>query len=156
MRPVSDHLQQRATQRPLNHLLRTASQKKYIRAFLTTAFLSTGGFLMMPYSSDFLVHNVGIGEKILPIVFVVAGAVGLITGPLIGKWSDKVGKFRVFIDGSILGTIMVLIITRSAKNTVAEKAHRRPTFGIEGSGPSNQAGGSAVLSLPVEVCSMAP
>src|SRR6201999_1623479 len=34
MRPVNDHLQQRATQRPLNHLLRTASQKKYIRAFL--------------------------------------------------------------------------------------------------------------------------
>lgn len=112
MRPVNDHLQQRATQRPLNHLLRTASQKRYIRAFLTTAFLSTGGFLMMPYSSDFLVHNVGIGEKILPIVFVVAGAVGFITGPMIGKWSDRVGKFRVFIDGSILGTIMVLIITR--------------------------------------------
>lgn len=112
MRPVDDHLQRRAVQRPITHLLRTASQKRYIRAFLTTAFLSTGGFLMMPYSSDFLVHNVGIGEKLLPIVFVVAGAVGLVTGPLIGKWSDRVGKFRVFIDGSILGTVMVLIITR--------------------------------------------
>ena len=44
------------------------------------------------------------------VVFVVAGAVGLVTGPLIGKWSDKVGKFRVFIDGSILATIMVLIV----------------------------------------------
>jgi predicted MFS family arabinose efflux permease len=112
MRPVDDHLQRRAVQRPITHLLRTASQKRYIRAFLTTAFLSTGWFLMMPYSSDFLVHNVGIGEKLLPIVFVVAGAVGLVTGPLIGKWSDRVGKFRVFIDGSILGTVMVLIITR--------------------------------------------
>jgi len=112
MRPVDDHLQQRAVLRPMTHLLRTASQKRYIRAFLTTAFLSTGGFLMMPYSSDFLVHNVGVGEKLLPIVFVVAGAAGFVTGPLIGKWSDKVGKFRVFIDGSILGTVMVLIITR--------------------------------------------
>lgn len=112
MRPVADHLQQRAVQRPITHLLRTASQKRYIRAFLTTAFLSTGGFLMMPYSSDFLVHNVGIGEKLLPIVFVVAGAAGFVTGPLIGKWSDKVGKFRVFIDGSILGTVMVLIFSR--------------------------------------------
>ena len=112
MRPVDDHLRQRAVQRPMTHLLRTASQKRYIRAFLTTAFLSTGGFLMMPYSSDFLVHNVGIGEKMLPIVFVVAGAAGFVTGPLIGKWSDKVGKFRVFIDGSILGTVMVLIFSR--------------------------------------------
>jgi predicted MFS family arabinose efflux permease len=114
MRPVNDHLQQRAAQRPISHLLRTASQKRYIRAFLTTAFLSTGGFLLMPYSSDFLVHNVGVGEKLLPIVFVVAGAVGIIAGPLIGKWSDRVGKFRVFIDGSILGTVMVLIFTRLA------------------------------------------
>jgi len=111
MQPVNDHLKQRALQKPLSHLLRTASQKRYIRAFLTTAFLSTGGFLMMPYSSDFLVHNVGIGEAILPVVFVVAGAVGFVTGPIIGKWADKAGKFRVFIDGSILGTIMVLIIT---------------------------------------------
>lgn len=111
MRPVNDHLQQRATLRAMPHLLRTASQKRYIRAFLTTAFLSTGGFLMMPYSSDFLVHNVGVGEKLLPVVFIVAGAVGFVTGPLIGRWSDRVGKFRVFIDGSILATVMVLIIT---------------------------------------------
>lgn len=112
MRPVRDHLQQRAAQPAIAHLLRTASRKRYIRAFLTTAFLSTGGFLMMPYSSDFLVHNVGIGETVLPVVFVVAGAAGIVTGPLIGKWADKAGKFRVFIDGSILGTIMVTIITR--------------------------------------------
>src|SRR6185437_15887443 len=112
MRPVNDHLGQRAAHRPIAHLLRTASQKRYIRAFVTTAFLSTGGFLMMPYSSDFLVHNVGVGEDLLPIVFVVAGAAGIITGPLIGKWSDRVGKFRVFIDGSILGTVMVLILSR--------------------------------------------
>ena len=112
MRPVNDHLGKRAAQRPITHLLRTASQKRYIRAFVTTAFLSTGGFLMMPYSSDFLVHNVGVGEDLLPIVFVVAGAAGIITGPLIGKWSDRVGKFRVFIDGSILGSVMVLILSR--------------------------------------------
>ena len=111
VRPVNEHLNQRAAVRPLPHLLRTASQKRYIRAFLTTAFLSTGGFLLMPYSSDFLVHNAGIGEKLLPVVFVVAGAVGFVTGPLIGRWSDRVGKFRVFIDGSILATFMVLIIT---------------------------------------------
>lgn len=112
MRPVNDHLRQRAAQRPITHLLRTASQKRYIRAFVTTAFLSTGGFLMMPYSSDFLVHNVGVGENLLPIVFAVAGAAGIITGPLIGKWSDRAGKFRVFIDGSILGTVMVFILSR--------------------------------------------
>ena len=111
LKPVNDHLQQRAERPALTHLLRTASKKRYLRAFATTAFLSTGGFLMMPYSSAFLVHNVGVTETILPLVFVVAGAVGIVTGPLIGKWSDRVGKYRVFIYGSLLGTVMVAIIT---------------------------------------------
>jgi predicted MFS family arabinose efflux permease len=112
LRPVTGHLQQRSEKRPLAHLLQTASHKRYIRAFATTAFLSTGGFLLMPYSSAFLVHNVGITEAILPVVFVVAGAVGIFTGPLIGKLSDRIGKLRVFLYGSGLGTIMVLIYTR--------------------------------------------
>jgi predicted MFS family arabinose efflux permease len=111
MQPVTDHLKARAAQKPLLHLARTATRKEYAIAFLSTVFLSTGGFLMMPYSSTFLVHNVGIGETILPVVFIVAGASGLITGPLIGRWSDKWGKYRVFICGSILATAMVLLFT---------------------------------------------
>ena len=111
MKPVDAHLQGRAAQKPLLHLVKTASQKRYLLAFMSTVFLSTGGFLMMPYSSTFLVRNVGVSEQVLPAVFVVAGVVGLFTGPLIGKWSDRIGKYRLFIGGSILATIMVLVIT---------------------------------------------
>jgi predicted MFS family arabinose efflux permease len=111
MKPVDGHLQERAAQRPLLHLINTASQKRYLLAFMATVFLSTGGFLMMPYSSAFLVRNVGVSEQVLPAVFIVAGVVGLFTGPLIGKWSDRIGKYRLFIGGSILATIMVLVIT---------------------------------------------
>ena len=111
MRPIDAHLKERAIQKPLLHLARTATNKNYVVAFLTTAFLSTGGFLMMPYSSTFLVHNVGVSEKILPVVFIVAGAVGLVTGPLIGRYSDKLGKYRVFIMGTVLAAIMVVVFT---------------------------------------------
>jgi predicted MFS family arabinose efflux permease len=111
MKPVVDHLKERAAQKPLQHLIRTASQKRYLQAFLATVFLSTGGFLMMPYSTTFLVHNVGLTEQILPVVFIVAGVAGIFTGPLIGKWSDKTGKFRMFLWGSVFAAIMVTIIT---------------------------------------------
>jgi predicted MFS family arabinose efflux permease len=30
---------------------------------------------------------------------------------MIGRWSDKIGKYRMFIGGSILAVIMVLVIT---------------------------------------------
>jgi predicted MFS family arabinose efflux permease len=69
---------------------------------------------MMPYSSTFIVHNVGVAETMLPVVFIVAGASGLITGPLIGKWSDRLGKYRVFIFGSVLSIVMVSIFTHLA------------------------------------------
>ena len=111
MKPIDSHLKERAVQRPMVHLLRTASQGRYLRAFGATALLSTGGFLMMPYSSTFLVHNIGIDEKVLPIVFVVAGFVGLFTGPLIGKLSDRIGKFRMFIAGSLLASLIVPIFS---------------------------------------------
>jgi predicted MFS family arabinose efflux permease len=112
MKPIDSHLKERAVQRPLVHLLKTASQGRYLRAFGATALLSTGGFLMMPYSSTFLVRNVGIDEKVLPIVFVVAGFVGLFMGPLIGKLSDRIGKFRMFIAGSLLASLIVPIFSR--------------------------------------------
>jgi predicted MFS family arabinose efflux permease len=111
MKPVTAHLQQRTIQQPFQHLLKTASQKRYQWAFIATIFLSTGGFLMMPFSSAFLVRNVGVGENILPVVFIVAGIGGLVSGPLIGKWSDKIGKYKMFIWGSTLAAVMVLIIT---------------------------------------------
>ena len=111
MQPVDAHLRERAAQQPLAHLIRTASQKKYLPAFLATVFLTTGGFLMMPYSTTFLVHNVGVGEQILPVVFIVAGIANLFTGPLIGKWSDKIGKFRMFIWGTLSAAILVTILT---------------------------------------------
>jgi len=114
MQPVTAHLKARAAQKPLLHLARTATRKEYIVAFLSTVFLSTGGFLMMPYSSTFIVHNVGVAETMLPVVFIVAGASGLITGPLIGKWSDRLGKYRVFIFGSVLSIVMVSIFTHLA------------------------------------------
>jgi len=111
MKPIDQHLKERAIQQPLVHLLRTATQRRYLGAFAATALLSTGGFLMMPYSSTFLVHNVGVDEKVLPIVFVVAGFVGLFAGPLIGRLSDRIGKFRMFIAGSILATLMVPVFS---------------------------------------------
>jgi len=111
MKPVNAHLKERAAQQPLLHLARTASNPKYIIAFVATVFLSTGGFLMMPYSSAFLVRNVGVSEKILPVVFIVAGFTGLFSGPLIGKWSDKFGTYKVFIGGSLMAAIMVVIVT---------------------------------------------
>ncbi|HEY0272603.1 MAG TPA: MFS transporter, partial [Chitinophaga sp.] len=111
MQPMREHLQHGIVARPLAHLRATAAQPRYQYAFLTTVFLATGGFLMMPYASNFLVHNVGIAQDHLFMIYIVAGAAGLVVGPLIGKWSDKTGKYNMFIGGTLLAIVMVLINT---------------------------------------------
>jgi predicted MFS family arabinose efflux permease len=74
--------------------------------------LTIGGFLLMPYSTLFLVHNVGISVDQLSLVYLVTGAVSAVMGPLIGRASDAFGKFRVFAFGCVVTIVMVLIYTR--------------------------------------------
>lgn len=111
MRPVTYHLQIQTDRNALGHLIHTLSKRIYRRGFLTTTLLATGGFMLMPFASAFLVNNVGITELNLPVVFMITGLCAIITGPLIGKLSDKVGKYPLFVAGSILAMIMVVIYT---------------------------------------------
>jgi predicted MFS family arabinose efflux permease len=57
------------------------------------------------------VHNLGIRIDQLPITYMVSGICAMITGPLIGRASDAVGKFNVFTWGCVATIIMVLIYT---------------------------------------------
>jgi predicted MFS family arabinose efflux permease len=92
-------------------MAKTISNSYYLRAFLATTFLATGGFMLMPFGAAFGVHNMGLTRAELPILYGVTGVFSIVFGPLIGKLSDKVGKFKVFVAGSIISMIMVGIYT---------------------------------------------
>lgn len=111
MKPINEHLKMRSDKNPFLHLWHTISKKIYIRGFLATVLLATGGFMLMPFSSAFLVNNVQILEEQLPLIFMVTGACSIVTGPIIGRLSDRVGKFKMFIVGSVLSALMVITYT---------------------------------------------
>lgn len=112
LRPVNAHLTLHPDRNPLHHLLQTLTTRSYLIGFATTAMLTVGGFLLMPYSTLFVVHNVGISVDQLSVVYLVTGVVSAIMGPLIGRASDTFGKFRVFAFGCAATIVMVLIYTR--------------------------------------------
>ena len=112
LKPINAHLHSgRVDRHPFHHLWETVSNTYYLQAFATTALLATGGFMIMPFSSAFTVNNLGISLERLPMVYMITGACAIFTGPLVGRLSDSLGKFRVFIFGSILSIIMILIYT---------------------------------------------
>jgi predicted MFS family arabinose efflux permease len=111
LRPINGHLRLQPDRSPMHHFFHTVSTPRYLQGFATTALLSTGGFILMPYMSAFSVHNLGITFGRLPLVYLVTGAVSIVAGPLIGRASDAVGKFRVFFFGCIATIVMVMIYT---------------------------------------------
>ena len=111
LKPVADHLKIAQEHSAWMHLWHTVTEPRYLIAFATTALLMTGGFMLMPFSSAYLVANLGIDLHHLPTVYLITGLCSIFVGPLVGRAADRVGKFRVFMFGSVLSILMVLIYT---------------------------------------------
>lgn len=119
LRPIDAHLRKNESQKPFMHLWQTVSTPSYLQAFATTALLSTGGFMLMPFGSAFSVHNLGLEMAQLPTVYLITGICTIFVGPLVGKASDAFGKFNVFMFGSALSIIMVTIYTNLGRTPLS-------------------------------------
>jgi predicted MFS family arabinose efflux permease len=119
LKPIDAHLKHKTDRNPFHHLIQTVSNPRYLQAFATTALLTTGGFMLMPFGSAFTVHNLGIHLERLPIIYLVTGIFSIIAGPMIGRASDSFGKFRIFLFGSILSMVMVMIYTNLTTTTIS-------------------------------------
>src|SRR5690606_16181195 len=93
---------------PLQHLATVVSRRDYLQGFLATVLLATGGFMMMPFATAFSTNNAGISIDDLPLMYTITGGCSIFFGPIIGKVSDSVGKFKVFLAGSIVSMIAVI------------------------------------------------
>ena len=111
LKPVDAHLGKPQEHSPFMHLWHTLTEPRHLMAFLTVTLLATGGFMLMPVSSAFLVHNLGIALEHLPTIYFFTGICTIVFGPLIGKAADKVGKMKVFLFGSALSIATVVLYT---------------------------------------------
>jgi predicted MFS family arabinose efflux permease len=111
MRPVDSHLSLQSDRSPFVHMAKTVSDSRYLQVFLATTLLTTGGFMLMPFGTAFAVGNLGLKMEQLPLIYFVTGVCSMVAGPLIGKLSDMVGSYKVFVAGSILTILTVLVYT---------------------------------------------
>jgi predicted MFS family arabinose efflux permease len=111
MQPVKEHLLLKHNRSAFQHLWKTVSNADYVKGFTATVLLATGGFMLMPFGSAFMTNNMKISLEHLPLLYGITGVFSILSGPLIGRLSDKVGKYKIFVLGSVLGICMVLIYT---------------------------------------------
>jgi predicted MFS family arabinose efflux permease len=67
--------------------------------------------MMMPFGSAFSTNNLGLTMEQLPVVYLIVGIFSIATGPIIGKLSDKVGKYKIFVWGTVIACITVAVYT---------------------------------------------
>jgi predicted MFS family arabinose efflux permease len=109
LKPINEHLKIQAEHSAFEHLGKTLSKVSYLKAFLATTLLATGGYMLMPFGSDFCVNNLGIDAEKLTFIYLVTGTCSLVIGPLVGKYSDTIGKYNMFIIGTVISISIVLI-----------------------------------------------
>lgn len=107
LKPVDKHLHLKIDQHAFHHLFTTVARPDYTKAFFATILLATGGFMLMPFGSAYSTNNLGITLAQLPVVYLVTGITSIFFGPLIGKLSDRFGKFMIFLLGSVVTIVMV-------------------------------------------------
>lgn len=109
LQPITAHLHQAPLGRhPLLHLWKIGTNRRYLVGFSATMLVATGGFMLQPFGSNFVVHNLGIGIANLPLLFIATGIVGIFAGPLMGRLADQYGKFRLLV-GATIACVLVLI-----------------------------------------------
>ncbi len=112
LQPIDAHLKIRQERSPLRHLAHTITTPRYVQGFAATALLSTGGFMLMPFSSTFNVNNLGVSLDQLPMIYMVTGLFSIFMGPIVGRLSDRIGKLSVFLVGTSIVCATVSIYTR--------------------------------------------
>lgn len=108
LQPINLHLKTPSDRNALRHLLKTLAEPRYFWAFAATMLLAVGGFMLMPFGSTFSVRNLGIPLEKLPVVYVATGVASFIAGPVIGRLSDRIGKYPMFCLGSTVGMALVI------------------------------------------------
>jgi predicted MFS family arabinose efflux permease len=111
LKPVDAHLKLKSDRNAFQHLIKTVSTSNYIKGFMATVLLATGGSMLMPYGSDFSTRNLGLTLDQLPWLYGITGVFSIVIGPVAGKLSDKFGKYKLFVAGSLLAMLMVAIYT---------------------------------------------
>jgi MFS transporter, DHA1 family, inner membrane transport protein len=108
---VRGHLQSGANKgRAFKELLRDANAG---RAILFMAVMVLGHFSIIPLLSPHLVGDLALPEKYLPLIYMIGGALSVITAPRVGRLADRHGRQRVFTIMVVIASLIVLAIANA-------------------------------------------
>jgi len=109
--PVRGHLQGDTHKgRAFQELLRDANAG---RAIVFMAVMVLGHFSIIPLLSPHLVGDLALPEKYLFLVYMIGGALSVVTAPRVGRLADRHGRQRVFTIMVMTASVVILVIANA-------------------------------------------
>lgn len=97
---------------------RLATARASLAPFALVVCLMFAGFTVIPFMSAYLVTNLGLQERDLATVFLLAGTATLLTSRMTGRLSDRFGKLKMFLLLSAASTVPVFALTHMGRASV--------------------------------------
>jgi predicted MFS family arabinose efflux permease len=109
--PVRGHLQSGSSKsRAFLELMRDRNAG---RAILFIAVMVLGHFSIIPLLSAHLVGDMALPEKLLFLVYVIGGALSVVTAPVVGRLADRHGRQRIFTYMVVAASTIILAIANA-------------------------------------------
>ncbi|KHJ36709.1 purine efflux pump PbuE [Pedobacter glucosidilyticus] len=96
---------------PLRLIKDIAQDKNQMLALALSATIMLGHFMIIPFLNPFMEFNKGFSKVQTPMIYMVGGALTLVSSPFLGKLADKIGKHRLFIMMALITTIPIALVT---------------------------------------------
>lgn len=110
--PMNAHRnQEQARPSALQVLEGVFGRKNQQRALLFTFLMILGHFSIIPFIAPYMIRNVGFAEHEVTYIYLLGGALTIFSSPLIGRLSDRIGKYKTFLIFALLALMPIVVIT---------------------------------------------
>ncbi|MCU0471623.1 MAG: MFS transporter [Arcicella sp.] len=96
---------------PFAVLTNIAADGNQIRALALSVIIMFGHFCTIPSLSPYLTLNVGMSVDNISLIYLVGGAITIISARVVGKVADRKGKYLIFATCGVLFLIPVYLMT---------------------------------------------
>jgi MFS transporter, DHA1 family, inner membrane transport protein len=109
---MDDHIQEKDdTKHRFHVLLNVVQSRKQSLALVFSALVMMGHFLIIPFINPYLEFNKNYSRDITPLIYFFGGIASFGSAIFLGRFSDKVGKLKIFSWAVFISFGMVWIIT---------------------------------------------
>ena len=116
---MTAHLQkQKVDANPFQFLVNISKDSNQLKALALMVFMMMSQFSYISLLSPYMVSNVGFTEQELTYIYLLGGAVSIISSPISGKLADKFGRAKIFTIFTLLCIIPLFLLTNLPKTEI--------------------------------------